>query len=144
VPESTAVFAGEQLLEVTAEAQLAETALLNHVTFQTSAATKAARCVLAAAGAQLVDFSFRRTQCIEAGLAAARAAVIAGFAATSNTEAARRYGLSATATMAHSFIEAFGSERRAIHRVRRELRRQDHLPGGHLRHRARHPGRPSR
>jgi nicotinate phosphoribosyltransferase len=37
------------------------------VTFQTSVATKAARCVLAAAGAQLVDFSFRRTQGIEAG-----------------------------------------------------------------------------
>ena len=47
VPEGTAVFATEPLLEVTApiaEAQLAETALLNHITFQTSVATKAARC----------------------------------------------------------------------------------------------------
>jgi nicotinate phosphoribosyltransferase len=38
VPEGTAVFAGEPLVEVTApiaEAQLAETVLLNHVTFQT-------------------------------------------------------------------------------------------------------------
>jgi len=117
VPEGTAVFAGEPLLEVTAplaEAQLAETAMLNHVTFQTSVATKAARCVLAARGAQLVDFSFRRTQGIEAGLAAARASAIAGFASTSNTEAARRYGLTAAGTMAHSFIEAFGSEERAF------------------------------
>jgi nicotinate phosphoribosyltransferase len=54
VPEGRVVFAGEPLLEVTApvaEAQLAETVLLNHVTFQTSVATKAARCVLAVGGA---------------------------------------------------------------------------------------------
>ena len=117
VPEGRVVFAGEPLLEVTApaaEAQLAETVLLNHVTFQTSVATKAARCVLAAAGAQVVDFSFRRTQGIEAGLAAARASAIAGFTATSNTEAARRYGLTAAGTMAHSFIEAFPSEEAAF------------------------------
>lgn len=117
VPEGTAVFAGEPLVEVTApvaEAQLAETVLLNYVTVQTSIATKAARCVLAAGGAQLVDFSFRRTQGIEAGLTAARASAIAGFAATSNTEAARRYGLPAAGTMAHSFIEAFGSEEQAF------------------------------
>ncbi len=112
-PEGTAVFATEPLLEVTApiaEAQLAETVLLNHITFQTTIATKAARCVLAAGGAQLVDFSFRRTQGIGAGLAVARASAIAGFTATSNVAAARRYGLAAAGTMAHSFIEAFGDE----------------------------------
>ena len=117
VPEGRVVFAGEPLLEVTApiaEAQLAETVLLNHLTFQTNVATKAARCVLAAAGAQLVDFSFRRTQGIDAGLSVARAAAIAGFAATSNVEAARRYGLTAAGTMAHSFIEAFGDEEQAF------------------------------
>ena len=117
IPEGRVVFAGEPLLEVTApvaEAQLAETALLNHITFQTSVATKAARCVLAAGGAQLVDFSFRRTQGIDAGLAAARASVIAGFTATSNVEAARRHGLTAAGTMAHSFIEAFSDEEDAF------------------------------
>jgi len=117
VPEGRVVFAGEPLLEVTApvaEAQLAETVLLNHVTFQTSVATKAARCVLAADGAQVVDFAFRRTQGIEAGLAAARVSAIAGFTATSNVEAARRYGLTAAGTMAHSFIEAFPSEAAAF------------------------------
>ena len=117
VPEGTAVFATEPLLEVTApiaEAQLVETALLNHITFQTSVATKAARCVLAAGGAQLVDFAFRRTQGIGAGLAVARASAIAGFTATSNVEAARRYGLTAAGTMAHSFIEAFGDEESAF------------------------------
>ncbi len=113
VPEGTAMFATEPLLEVTApiaEAQLVETVLLNHITFQTAVATKAARCLLAAAGAQLVDFSFRRTQGTGAGLAVARASAIAGFTATSNVEAARRYGLTAAGTMAHSFIEAFGDE----------------------------------
>jgi nicotinate phosphoribosyltransferase len=117
VPEGTPVFAGEPLLEVTApvaEAQLVETVMLNHVTFQTAIASKAARCVLAAGDARLVDFSFRRTQGIEAGIAVARASAIAGFAATSNTEAARRHGLIASGTMAHSFIEAFGSERDAF------------------------------
>src|SRR5512142_3201544 len=117
VPEGRVVFAGEPLLEVTApiaEAQLAETALLNHVTFQTSVVTKAARCVLAAAGAQVVDFAFRRTQGIDAALAVARASAIAGFSATSNVEAARRYGLTAAGTMAHSFIEAFGDEEAAF------------------------------
>jgi nicotinate phosphoribosyltransferase len=117
VPEGTVVFADEPLLEVTApiaEAQLVETALLNHLTFQTSVATKAARCVLAAGGADLVDFSFRRTQGVDAGLAAARASAIAGFTATSNTEAARRLGLVAAGTMAHSFIEAFDGEERAF------------------------------
>jgi nicotinate phosphoribosyltransferase len=117
VPEGTAVFGAEPLLEVTApiaEAQLVETALLNHITFATSAASKAARCVLAARGRQLVDFSFRRTQEIGAGLAVARACAIAGFAATSNVEAARRFGLPAAGTMAHSFIEAFGDEEAAF------------------------------
>jgi nicotinate phosphoribosyltransferase len=117
VPEGRVMFASEPLLEVTApiaEAQLAETVLLNHMTFQTSVATKAARCVLAAGAAQLVDFAFRRTQGIDAGLAVARASAIAGFAATSNVEAARRYGLTAAGTMAHSFIEAFADEQEAF------------------------------
>ena len=117
VPEGRVVFAGEPLLEVTApiaEAQLAETVPLNHVTFHTAVATKAARCVLAAGGVHLVDFSFRRTQGIDAGLAVARASAVAGFTATSNVAAVRRYGLAAAGTMAHSFIEAFGDEQAAF------------------------------
>lgn len=117
VPEGRVVFADEPLLEVTApvaEAQLVETVLLNHVTFQTSVASKAARCVLAAGRARLVDFAFRRTQGIESGVAVARAAAIAGFSATSDVEAARRHHLTAAGTMAHSFIEAFPDEEAAF------------------------------
>jgi len=117
VPEGRVVLADEPILEVTgsiAEAQLVETFLLNQVTFQTAIASKAARCVLAAQGSDLVDFGFRRTQGIEAGLAAARLSAIVGFAATSNVEAARRYGLAASGTMAHSYIEAFRGEAEAF------------------------------
>ncbi|CNE42117.1 nicotinate phosphoribosyltransferase [Mycobacterium tuberculosis] len=113
VPEGRVVFAGEPLLEVTApiaEAQLVETVLLNHITFQSTIATKAERCVRAAGGAEVVDFAFRRTQGIDAAIAVARASYIAGFAGTSNVEAARRYGIPAAGTMAHSYIEAFPDE----------------------------------
>ncbi|MCW3816698.1 nicotinate phosphoribosyltransferase [Micromonospora sp. DR5-3] len=117
VPEGRVVFADEPLLEVTApiaEAQLVETGVLNLITFHTTVATKAARCRLAAGDAQLVDFAFRRTHGIEAGAGVARASAIAGFAATSHVEAARRYGLTPSGTMAHSYVEAFPDERAAF------------------------------
>lgn len=114
VPEGRIVFADEPLLEVTApiaEAQLVETFLLNQMTFQTTLASKAARCRLAVGGRfDLVEFGLRRTQGIEAGMAVARAAVMVGFSATSNVEAARRFGLQAAGTMAHSYVEAFPEE----------------------------------
>jgi len=114
VAEGSVVVAQEPLLEVSAplpEAQLVETFLLNQVTFQTTLASKAARCRLAAAGRiGLVEFGLRRTQGIEAGMAAARGAAIAGFDGTSNVEAARRFGLRPSGTMAHSFVEAFPTE----------------------------------
>ena len=113
VPEGRIVFANEPLLEVTApiaEAQLVESFLLNQVTMQTTLATKAARCVMAAGTIDLVEFGFRRAQGIDAGLAAARLAVMVGFSGTSNVEAARRFGLRPVGTMAHSYVEAFPSE----------------------------------
>ncbi|MEV1177453.1 hypothetical protein [Nonomuraea sp. NPDC049784] len=82
IPEGHVVYAGEPLLEVTvpiAEPQLVETVLLNHMTFQTSVATKAARCVLAADGAGLIDFAFRRTQGIDAAMAGGASLAAPGF-----------------------------------------------------------------
>jgi nicotinate phosphoribosyltransferase len=117
VPEGRVVFAGEPLLEVTApiaQAQLVETVLLNLLTFQTAIASKAARCRLAAGNAELIDFAFRRTHGIDAAIGVARASAIAGFVATSNVEAARRYGLRPAGTMAHSYVEAFDDERAAF------------------------------
>ncbi len=113
VPEGRVIFADEPLLEVTApiaEAQLVETYLLNQITYQTALATKAARCRVAAGEIELVDFALRRTHGAEAGMAVARVSAIAGFGATSNVEAARRFGLEAAGTMAHSYIEAFATE----------------------------------
>jgi nicotinate phosphoribosyltransferase len=114
IPEGRIVFADEPLLEVTApiaEAQLVETILLNQMTFQTTLASKAARCRLAANDqVELVEFGFRRTQGFEAGIAAARVAALVGFSATSNVIATKRYGLRPAGTMAHSYVEAFPTE----------------------------------
>jgi len=117
VPEGRVLFPDEPVLEVTAplpEAQLVETYLLNQVTYQTAVASKAARCRLAAPGAAMVDFSFRRVHGVEASLAVARATAMVGFSATSNVEAARTLGLRATGTMAHSYVEAFPNELEAF------------------------------
>jgi nicotinate phosphoribosyltransferase len=125
VPEGRIVFANEPILEVTApiaEAQLVETYLLNQITFQTTLATKAARCRIASADRfELVDFSRRRTHGAEAGLAMARLSAMVGFAGTSNVEAARRYGLRPAGTMAHSYVEAFSTEADAFRAFAEDL-----------------------
>ncbi|APE19609.1 MULTISPECIES: nicotinate phosphoribosyltransferase [Streptomyces] len=117
VPEGRLVLSGEPLLEVTAplpQAQLVEPYLLSLLCHQTAVASKAARCVLAAAGRPLVDFSLRRAHGPEAGMQAARLCALVGFAGTSNVAAARRYGIPAAGTMAHSYVEAFDWEERAF------------------------------
>ncbi len=113
MPEGTIFFANEPVLEVTApiiEAQLIETFVLNTIGFQTMVASKAARCVHAADGRPLIDFSLRRTQGQDAGIKVARSTYLAGFAATSNVLAGRIYAIPTSGTMAHSYIEAFDSE----------------------------------
>jgi nicotinate phosphoribosyltransferase len=117
LPEGRVALANEPLVEVTAplpEAQLVETLLLNQITFSTALASKAARCVLAAGGTPVVDFSLRRTQGAEAGMEAARIAGMVGFAGTSNIAGAVQCDLRAVGTMAHSYIEAFPSEEAAF------------------------------
>ena len=124
VPEGRIVYANEPLLEITAPiavAQLVEPLLLNQITFQTTIASKAARCVIAAGGRDVVDFSLRRTQGLDAAVAVARCSSIVGFAATSNVEAARRYGLRPSGTMAHSYIESFPSEKEAFRTFARDF-----------------------
>jgi nicotinate phosphoribosyltransferase len=117
VPEGRIVYSEEPLLEVTAPvaiAQIVETLLLNRITVHTTLTSKAARYVLAAGGRDLVDFAYRRTHGQDAAAAAARGSAIVGFAATSNVEAARELGLRPAGTMAHSFVEAFPTEREAF------------------------------
>ena len=113
MPEGTVFFANEPILEVTApiiEAQLIETYLINTIGSQTIFCSKAARCVHAAQGRPLIDFSLRRTQGQDAGLKVARSAAIAGFVGTSNVLAGKRYRIPVSGTMAHSFISTFAHE----------------------------------
>lgn len=113
MPEGTIFFKDEPILEVSApliEAQLVETFLINTIGFQTMIATKAARCIHAAAGRSLIDFASRRTQGKDAALKVARSSYIAGFSATSNVLAGKIYGIPVSGTMAHSFVTAFDSE----------------------------------
>lgn len=113
VAEGTPVFADEPILEVIApiaEAQLAETFLLNQITMQTVLASKAARVVHAAQGRTVVDFGMRRMHGTDAAMKAARAFHIVGVDATSNVLAGRVYGMPVTGTMAHSYVESHDSE----------------------------------
>ena len=117
MPEGTPFFADEPILRVTApilEAQLLESRVLNIVHFQTTIASKAARCVIAARGRQLVDFGMRRAHEASAGLFAARAAYLAGFDATATVAAGERFAIPLSGTQAHSFIEAHDSEQAAF------------------------------
>ena len=117
MPEGTPFFADEPIVRVTGpilEAQLLESRLLNIVHFQTTIASKAARCVMAARGRQLADFGMRRAHEAAAALLAARAAYLAGFDATATVEAGRRFGIPLSGTLAHSFIEAHDGEEQAF------------------------------
>jgi nicotinate phosphoribosyltransferase len=117
VPEGTLVFADEPILRLTAPmplAQLVETRLVNLLHFQTLIASKAARMVVAAPGKTLVDFGLRRAHGAEAGLLAARACYIAGFAGSATVLAGRLYGVPIFGTMAHSFVQAHDDEMAAF------------------------------
>lgn len=117
IPEGTIVFPDEPLIRVTAplpQAQLVETRLINLLNFNTVIASKAIRMVLAAPNKLLVDFGLRRAHGAEAGLLAARAAYLAGFAGSATVEAERSFGIPSYGTVAHSFIQAHESEREAF------------------------------
>ena len=74
-------------------------------------------------------------------MAAARAAYIAGFEATSNLEAGRRYGVPTRGTSAHSFTLLHASESRGVRGPDRRARRGHHAAGRHLRRDGRGPHR---
>jgi nicotinate phosphoribosyltransferase len=119
LPEGTIFFPDEPVLRVTAplpEAQLVESRLINLVHFETLVAAKAARSVLVAPGKLLVDFGLRRAHGAEAGLLAARASYIAGYAGSATVAAAERMEIPVFGTMAHSFVEAHDDEAAAFQR----------------------------
>lgn len=113
IPEGRLFFANEPVLEVTApiiEAQIVESFIINQVNLQSMIATKASRCVWAARGREVVDFSLRRTHGVDAGMKVARSSYIAGATSTSNVLAAKTYGIPPAGTMAHSLVTCFPRE----------------------------------
>src|SRR5205814_8921338 len=113
VPEGTAIFANEPLIEVIAplrEAQLIETFLMNQIQLATLAASKAARVVRAARGRSVVDFGLRRMHGADSGIKQPRAFYIGGVDSTSNVLAGKMYGIPVAGTMAHSYVQSFDSE----------------------------------
>jgi len=113
VPEGTVVFANEPIVQVEGalpDIQLLETLAVNCIHFETMVASKAARITGVSRGKSVVDFGFRRAHSTEAGVAAARAAFIAGFDGTSNLEAGKQSGIPVVGTMAHSYVMLFDRE----------------------------------
>ena len=96
-----------------AEAVVLETLVLSILNHDSAIASAAARMVGAANGRPIIEMGSRRTH-EQAAVAAARAAYLAGFASTSNLEAARRYGVPTAGTAAHAFTLLHDDERAAF------------------------------
>lgn len=103
--EGELYFPGSPVLSVHgsfAECVVLETLALSVYNHDCAIAAAAARMVVAADGRPLIEMGSRRTH-EQAAVAAARAAYLAGFAASSNLEAGRRYGIPTAGTSAHAF-----------------------------------------
>ncbi|RZS89973.1 nicotinate phosphoribosyltransferase [Motilibacter rhizosphaerae] len=114
--EGEAFFPGSPILVVEgtfAEAVLLETLALSILNFDCAVASAASRMTCASSGRPCIEMGSRRAN-EQAAVAAARAAYVAGFAATSNLEAARRYAIPSTGTSAHAFTLLHDSEQEAF------------------------------
>ncbi|YAK90822.1 nicotinate phosphoribosyltransferase [Paenarthrobacter nitroguajacolicus] len=114
--EGDAYFPNSPILIVEstfAEACILETFILSVLNHDSAIASAASRMTSAAGTRPCIEMGSRRTQ-EESATAAARAAVIAGFASTSNLEAGRRYGIRTVGTAAHSFTLLHDTEREAF------------------------------
>jgi len=116
-PEGEVYFPGSPLLIVEstfAEACLLETVLLSIYNYDSAVASAASRMTAMAGRRPCIEMGSRRTNEF-AAVAAARAAYVAGFTATSNLQAGRSYGVPTTGTAAHSFTLLHDSETDAFH-----------------------------
>lgn len=123
IPEGTPIFPGEPIVTVKGpiiQAQFIETLLLLSVNHQSLIATKACRISRAAAGRPVMEFGARRAQGFDAAVYGARAAYIGGCDSTSCTFAAEKFGIPASGTMAHSWVQLFDSELAAFKAYARE------------------------
>ncbi|MGB5953682.1 MAG: nicotinate phosphoribosyltransferase [Ornithinimicrobium sp.] len=114
--EGECYFPGSPVLVVEstfAEGVILETLILSMLNHDSAVASAASRMTAAAGDRPCIEMGSRRTH-EESAIAAARAAYIAGFTATSNLEAGRRHGVPTMGTAAHSFTLLYGSERSAF------------------------------
>jgi len=115
-PEGEVYFPYSPLVVVEAsfaEAVLLETVLLSILNHDSAIASAASRMTWASCDRPCIEMGTRRTH-EEAAVAAARAAYVAGFEATSNLAAGRRYGIPTTGTSAHAFTLLHDTERDAF------------------------------
>ncbi len=114
--EGELYFPGSPLLTVEgtfAEAVILETLALSVLNHDSAVATAAARMSIAAGDRPLAEMGSRRAG-EESAIAAARAAYIAGFDATSNLEAGRRWGIPTMGTAAHAWTLLHDTEEDAF------------------------------
>jgi nicotinate phosphoribosyltransferase len=115
-PEGETYFPYSPLMVVQAtfaEAVVLETLLLSILNHDSAIASAASRMTWAAGERPCIEMGSRRTH-EEAAVAAARAAYLAGFTATSNLAARQRYGVPTAGTSAHSFTLLHDTERDAF------------------------------
>ncbi|WP_396655070.1 nicotinate phosphoribosyltransferase [Microbacterium sp.] len=114
--EGELYFPGSPVLTVEgtfAEAVVLETIALSVLNHDSAVATAAARMSIAAGDRPLAEMGSRRAG-EQSAVAAARAAYIAGFDATSNLEAGRAWGIPTMGTAAHSWTLLHDSEEDAF------------------------------
>lgn len=114
--EGELYFPGSPILVVDApfaEGVLLETLILSVLNYDSAVASAAARMISAAVGRPIAEMGSRRAN-EHAAVTAARAAFIAGFEATSNLEAGRRWGVPTMGTAAHAFTLLHDSEEDAF------------------------------
>ncbi len=117
VTEGTVVFPNVPIVTVRApaiQAQLIETFALLTINHQSLIATKANRIVRAANGRTISEFGSRRAHGPDAAVLGARAAYIGGCAGTACTLTDEIFGVPATGTMAHSWVQMFDTEYEAF------------------------------
>jgi nicotinate phosphoribosyltransferase len=115
-PEGELFFPGSPVMTVTGtfgNAVILETLILSILNHDCAIAAAAARMATAAGDRPLIEMGTRRAH-EEAAVAASRAAWLAGFSATSNLEAGRRYGIPTAGTAAHAFTLLHDTEEAAF------------------------------